>query len=86
MRLYTRWLNLSQNRLLDVTNLRLFLCIYMYIYYTFIYSTIYNLVFQINICHLRLSKVTTSVQKILFLLAGHEVDFISRCGVKKSIY
>ena len=24
MRLYTRWLNLSQNRLLDVTNLRLF--------------------------------------------------------------
>ena len=25
MRLYTRWLNLSQNRLLDVTNLRLFL-------------------------------------------------------------
>ena len=26
MRLYTRWLNLSQNRLLDVTNLRLFFC------------------------------------------------------------
>ena len=24
MRLYTRWLNLSQNLLLDVTNLRLF--------------------------------------------------------------
>ena len=26
MRLYTRWLNLSQNLLLDVTNLRLFFC------------------------------------------------------------
>ena len=27
MRLYTRWLNLSQNLLLDVTNLRLFFCV-----------------------------------------------------------
>ena len=29
VRLYTRWLYLSQNRLLDVTNLRLFLSVYI---------------------------------------------------------